>query len=163
MMGIKSAESVKNEEKTAKNDEKLPKSDDLRPKNSLYDDIIDDLNKGRVRGSEVIDYTKFSSTPAKKEEVKEPKKVLNEHAYLITEDEYSDTHPEYDKKICIFKTDPEYDYQVFNAVNYEEEPDWGDWISKDVIQAALELEEGDEIWMRNESYGLDVCLIREES
>lgn len=106
---------------------------------------------------DIVDYTKYAvdSDKESNKDSEAPKPKEFPKPYMISEDEYSDTHPEYRKRSVIYipETGDSPD-EIVDTSTYDEIDNWRDLVGEDNV-AEMMSKSMTGMYIRNEADGID--------
>ena len=139
------------------------KADDINQgaNNDEEEEIDKKINTHQLKrpaiSRDVVDYTKYAvdSDKESNEDSEAPKPKEFPKPYMISEDEYSDTHPEYRKRSVIYipETGDSPD-EIVDASTYDEIDDWRDLVGEDNIAEIIN-KSMTGVYIRNEANAID--------
>lgn len=152
---------AESDEKPVESTKKLSK-EDIDISNAESVETLFGQNRALQRHSEkpVTDYTAYSNQKSG-EEVEKPDISVNnpfkKGPYIISEEEFSDEHPEYDKISALYEINVagEAVIKSHNGETYEEYEDWEDIVGFDCLDSFRGPEAVETLYVRNDDFGVD--------
>lgn len=139
------------------------KADDINQgaNNDEEEEIDKKINTHQLKrpaiSRDVVDYTKYAvdSDKESNEDSEAPKPKEFPKPYMISEEEYSDTHPEYRKRPVIYipETGDSPD-EIVDASTYDEIDDWRDLVGEDNMAEMIN-KSMTGVYIRNEANAID--------